>query len=175
MVELDWTKTNRGRETVVDGHRIVMTNDSSGISLQIWDLTDTVFAVYIVTPEGFEKDPHRIIRQGIILVGANLAEQLNKKKQEPIKVTVVDPPSRHLRRVLFSVDALVAFLSSIEAHRITANGLPYGTRVVTVNFDRDRQIFDILVEHPNFSITEPGEVIPTLPGVMFEIVRTDAD
>ena len=117
--------------------------------------------------EAFESIDYVLVRQ--------LKEKGLPQAKSVATVTITDPPSRHLRRVLFSVDALVHFLSMPDPQRVVANGLPYGTRVVTVNHDHDRQIFDVLVEHPNFSVTEPGEVIPVLDAVVFAIVKADAE
>ncbi len=173
-MKIDWTEAAHSKfHASIDGHNIVMSRDKLAVRIEVWDLTGKVYETQVVSLREFDENQSHAVRAAIVAVIHNLNRQLAAMKLPQAKVTITDPPSRHLRRVLFSVDALVAFLSSIEAHRIQANGLPYGTRVVTVNFDRDRQIFDILVEHPNFSITEPGEVIPTLPGVMFEIVRAE--
>ncbi len=173
-MQINWTEAAHSKfHATIDRHNIVMSRDKHEVRLEIWDLTGKVYATHAVSPHEFDENQAYVVRAAVAAVVHNLNDQLEALPQA--KVTITDLPSRHLRRVLFSVDALVRFLSMPEPHRVVANGLPYGTRVVTVNHDHDRQIFDILVEHPNFSVTEPGEVIPVLPEVVFEIVRNDAE
>ncbi len=179
---IEWIKKAGAEQTVIEGHRIVIAYYSTDVRLEIWDPTEEVSAIYVIPTNSFDKNSAKQLIEGIRSIQYLLVRQLKDKKKElpqaklsVAKVTITDPPSRHLRRVLFSVDALVQFLSMPEPQRVVANGLPYGTRVVTVNHDYTRQIFDVLVEHPNFSVTEPGEVIPVLPAIQFEIVKADAD
>lgn len=67
----------------------------------------------------------------------------------------------HVARMLFAPELLIQLTRG--TYEVIANATPAGTQLRGVSYDAERGAVSLMVEHPSFPASAPGDLLPILP------------